>query len=59
MSGPPATKVAPSSIPLLIRLWILSNCVLDITGPICSPAFDAKSTLILLASSAASSTALL
>ena len=58
LSGPPATKVAPSSIPLLIKLWILSNWTFEMTGPICSPDLLAKSTLILFASSAASFIAL-
>jgi len=33
-SGPPAANVAPSEIPLSIRLMILSYCTFEITGPI-------------------------
>ena len=53
-SGPPAANVAPSLIPALIKFMILSYCVFDTTGPMWSPFFDASSTLIRFASSAAS-----
>ena len=39
LSGPPAAKVAPSDIPLSIKLIILSYWVFEITGPMWSPFF--------------------
>ena len=44
MPGPPATNLAPSSIPFLIKVCILLYWVSEITGPICSPSFFGSPT---------------
>ena len=47
--GPPATSVAPSSMPFWIRPWILSHWMRDTTGPMVVPSARGSPTLVLSA----------
>src|SRR3569832_176582 len=47
--GPPATKVAPSSMPLLISAWILSHWPRLTTGPIVVPSPRGSPALVFSA----------